>query len=240
MESLAQSSVEQTCDEDELGWLPVGVSRSNPTPEIILTKDDMAVWTWLVSKGIASALSGLSEMVGHEITVTSLDIKRLQAKDAAGLLGGPEAPGIGIYLAIHGDATGHLLLMHDPKIAFELIDLQMGLPPGSTQKLGEMESSVLGEMGNVTASFFLNTLADSTSLVLMPSPPAVIVDMVGAIMNIPLTFIMEKQDDVLVVKTTFSAGSRQINGTFMVLPTMDFINAILKHSRTQCVRSPQN
>ena len=234
MESLAQSARERTRGEDEPGWLSVGGSRSNLVlAETTFTKEDMTVWTWLVSKGIANALSGLSEMVGHEIGVTSLDLKRLPAKDAAVLLGGTEAPGIGIYLSIDGDVTGHLLLMHDPKIAFQLIDLQLGLPPGSTQELGEMECCALGDIGNITGTFFLNTLADSAGLVLMPSPPRVIVDTVVAIMSIPLGFIMEKQDDALVAKATFSADSRQMDGTFMVLPTMDFLKAILNRCRMQ-------
>ena len=234
MERLAQLTAERTHDEYKLSWLPPEGNSSNPVPEVTLTKNEMASWAWLVSKGIANAMSGLSQMVGQEIRLTSLDLERLSVKDATGLLGGPEALSIGIYLTIHGDATGHLLLMHDPRIAFQLIDLQLGLPLGSTQKLEEIERSVLGEMGNITGSFFLNALADATNLVLMPSPPAVIVDMVGAIMNVPLTFIMEKQDDALVVKTTFSTDSRQISGTFMVLPTADFMKVILKHSRIQC------
>ncbi len=233
MESLAQYAVEPTLDQHVPEWLPSENNSSNLAPEIVLTKDNMAVWTWLVSKGISNALLGLSQMMGQEITVTTLDLKWLPVEDAAdGVIVRPEAVGIGIYLTIEGDATGHLLLMHDPNIAFQLIDIQLGLPRGSTQQIGEMERSVLGEMGNITGSFFLNALADSTNLVLMPSPPAVIVDSVRAIMNIPLTFIMEEQDEALVVKATFSTESQQIDGTFMVLPTMDFMKTILKHSKT--------
>ncbi len=231
MESLTQHAVEQTPDQQAPGWLPTESNSSNLAPEIVFTKETMAVWTWLVSKGISNALFGLSQMMGHEIEVTSLDLKWLPAKDAVGLLGGLDAVSVGVYLTIEGDATGHLLLIHEPRIAFQLIDLQLELPQGSTQQIGEMERSVLGEMGNVTGSFFLNALADTTNLVLMPSPPAVIVDMVGAIMNIPLTFIMAEQDNALVVKATFSTPSKQIDGTFMVLPTMDFMRTILKHPR---------
>lgn len=226
MESLPLYTAELIHGQDKPEWLPP--EDSSPT----FTKDEMAIWTWLVSKGIANALAGLSQMVGHEIRVSSLDLKQLSTKDAAALLGGPESLSVGIYLTIHGDASGHLLLLHDPKMAFQLIDLQLGLPPGATQKLEEMERSVLGEMGNITGTFFLNAMADTTNLVLMPSPPAVIVDMLRTILNVPLAFIMEKQDDAFVVKTTFRADSRQIEGTFIVLPTMDFMKTILKHSRT--------
>ncbi len=178
-------------------------------------------------------MSGLSEMVGHELKVTSLDLRQYPVKDTATLLGGYENLVVGIYLTIDGDATGHLMLIHDQKIAFELIDVQMSLLPGSTQGLEEMECSVLGEIGNITGAFFLNALADAGNLKLTSSPPTVMIDMAEAILSIALTKIMQEQDDVLVTKATFSTGSRQIEGTFMVLPTLDFIKVILKSLRMQ-------
>ena len=86
MESLTQHAVVQTLDQQVPDWLPSESNRSNLAPEIVFTKDNMAVWTWLVSKGITNALLGLSQMMGHEIKVTSLDLKWLPAKDVAGLL----------------------------------------------------------------------------------------------------------------------------------------------------------
>ncbi|MEE9398701.1 MAG: chemotaxis protein CheC [Dehalococcoidales bacterium] len=201
------------------------------------TKDEIAVWTWLVSKAITNSLSGLSQMVERTFDVTSLSIKQFPAKDAAMLLGGSENVAVGVYLEIQGDATGHLLLMHNPGTAFKLVDIQLGLPIGSTQQMEEMERSVLGEMGNIAGSFFLNAVADTVNLVLVPSPPEVMVDTVGKIISIPLTRIMEKQDDALIVKATFSADNGQMDGTLMILPTMDFMKAILKHSSTQLAYS---
>jgi len=200
-------------------------------PEKVLTKENMTVWTWLVSKGISNALSGLSQMVGTEIKVTSIDLKWLPAQKVIDLLGGPEITVVGIYLTIEGDATGHIMMLHDTKIAFQLIDMQLGLPEGTTQELDEMSYSVLGEMGNITGSFFLNALADSTNLVLMPSPPSVLIDMVGAIMNVPLTFILEEGDNVLIVKANFSANDRELEGTFMVMPTIQFMNTLLNNQK---------
>jgi len=203
--------------------------------QLMFTKDENAVWTWLVSKGITNALSGLSEMVGHELSVTSLDLKQYPAREAAVLLGGSENLVVGIYLTIDGDATGHLMLIHDLKIAFELIDTQMDLPPGSTRGLEEMECSVLGEMGNVIGAFFLNAMADASGLSLMPSPPTVMIDMTSAILDVVLIKIIQEQDDVLVTKAKFSTDSRQIVGTFMVLPTSNFMQVILKNTKAQPV-----
>lgn len=227
MQNSTMGSMTQIPTQSASGRLGFNTNEVPPPRDQLFTPQQMAIWTGLVSKGISNALRGLSEMVGHQIVVTSLDLRWLPTKDVTSMIGGPEAVGIGIYLSIEGDATGHLLLMHDLDIAFKLIDMQLGLSLGSTEHMGEMERSVMGEMGNITGSFFLNALADSGNMVLMPSPPVVISDLVQAIMNIPLTSIMEKQDDALMVKATFSADNQPLDGTFMVLPTMDFMKTII-------------
>ncbi len=201
--------------------------------QLSINKDELAIWTWLVSRGISNSLSGLSQMIGEELSVSGLDVKHFPAKEAVNLLGGAEKIVVGIYLTVHGDADGHLMLIHDPKIAFDLIDGQMGQPIGTTTDLGEMERSVLGEMGNITGSFFLNALADATNMTLTPSPPVVMVDMAGAILGIALTEIMQDQDNVLAVKASFGTANQQIDGTFMILPTMDFLKVILRNARAQ-------
>lgn len=198
-----------------------------------MSKEDMAVWTSLVSKGIANALYGLSLMVQHQIAVTSLSLKWLPVKEAAALICGPEDQGVGIYLAIEGDATGHLLMMHDINMAYRIIDIQLGLPTGSTVNMGDMERSILGEMGNITGGFFLNALADATDLVLMPSPPAVMTDLARAMLNVPLSCILEGQDEALMVSATFATANQNIEGQFIVMPTVDFMTTIIdSQSRT--------
>ncbi len=196
----------------------------------LLTKEDLTVWSWLVSKGISKSMQGLSQMMEKELVVTAFRIEQCPAKDAAELLGGPEKIVVGIYLSINGDAPGHIMLVHDPKMAYELIDMQMGLPPGSTIRMDEMELSVMGEMGNITGAYFLNAIADATGLNLGISPPAVMVDMAGAILDIALSDIMQRQDEILVVRTTFGTSNSQVDGTFLVMPTMEFLQAILKGS----------
>lgn len=200
--------------------------------QLQLSKDETAIWTWLVSRGIGNSLQGLSRMVGDQLTVSGLDVKLFPAKDVVKLIGGEEKIVVGIYLNISGDADGHLLLVHEPKMAFDLIDSQLGQLPGTTTDLGEMERSVLGEMGNITGSFFLNAIADATNLTLTPSPPIVMVDMAGAIMGIALSEIMQEQDSVLAIRAIFTSCGRRIEGNFMVLPTMDFLRVILKHAGT--------
>ena len=102
----------------------------------------------------------------------------------------------------------------------------MGQPPGTTTDLDEMEESAMGEVGNIMGSFFLNALSDATGLMLQPSPPAVMMDMAGAILDVALADILGDSDDALVVETSFSTEDRQIEGTLLVMPSPDLLRVL--------------
>lgn len=199
------------------------------TSSIILNEADLKAWTELVSKGVRNALNGLSDMVGKEIEISNLEARYIAIKDVAYLVGGPEQRTAAIYLSVSGAAEGHMIVIYRADTAFELIDLLLGQDPGTTDALGEMEISALGEMGNIVGSFFLNALADATGLKLRVSPPSVMMDMAGAILDAVLAEIMLDADEALVMQTSFGTEDTQINGTFLCLPSPSLQTALLDH-----------
>ena len=141
-------------------------------------------------------------------------------------MGGANVEALGIYLTVSGSADGYIMLMYNPKMAYGFVDLLMGQPEGTTQALGEMESSALGELGNITGSSFLNALADATGLTLMPSPPHVMTDLAGALLDIIAADILQTQDDAFVAAATYQAPGRNISGLFFVIPTQNLLQAL--------------
>lgn len=170
------------------------------------------------SGGFTNAMAGLSQMAGQEIKISRMEFKKVAIKDVPGLFGGPEALIIGVYLQISGKTNGQMVVVYEPKVAFDLIDLLLGQPPGSTHELTEMERSALGEVGNIMGSFFLNYVSDTTGLSFQPSPPAVMMDMAGAILDNTLAGLMEHTDEIYLMETVFGTNDRQVAGTFLVIP----------------------
>lgn len=181
---------------------------------------DMATWTRLARDGSTNAISGLAQMVNQDMVVTALSLEEVSMRNAVGLIGKPEDVVVAIYLLFSGSASGHVVLAFQPETALGLVDMAMGLPPGTTRTLGDMEKSALGEMGNVVGSFFLNALVKNTGNRLMPSPPAVVVDMAGAITQSVMSQVLEKSNNVFVTMLTFATKDREIQGKFVVLPVL--------------------
>lgn len=205
-------------------------------PTSTMTKEDLSIWTWMVSRGMVNSLAGLSKMIGEELRVTSLDLRQYPVEQAASLLGGGDNHVVGINLGISGDASGNIMLIHEPKTAFDLIDIQLEKPLGSTRTLNEMELSVLGEMGNVTGSLFLNELADTGGLTLAICPPNVMIDKAEKVLTRAIGNIVNEDDHVFVIRATFCNGNREIDGTFMLLPTAEFIDVVLAQPKAQATR----
>lgn len=191
----------------------------------------LARWAELVSIGTSNAMSGLSQMIGQDIDVSSFTLRKVPVASISELVGGPEAEAIGIYLTVSGAADGHLMLIYEPRIAYAFVDLMMMQPPDTTTEIGEMERSALGEMGNIIGAFFLSAIADATGLELRPSPPAVMADMAGALLDVVSAEILMHSDETFLAETTFATGDRDISGVFFVMPSDDLLNALLQVER---------
>ena len=182
---------------------------------------NLATWTKLAKVGSTNAVSGLSQMVNQDFSITALNLEEVSLRNATSLIGKPDDMVVGIYLLFSGNANGQILLAFQPATAFELVDMAMGVDLGTTTSLGEMERSVLGEIGNIVGTFFLNGVADCVGLRLMPSPPAVVEDMAGALIGSVLAEAFEVSDALFVIKLLFSSKAKQIEGSFLVLPSVD-------------------
>ncbi len=185
-------------------------------------------WAELIEKGTGKAMTNLSQMLGQPIEVSSFRLRSIPIGEIAQLVGGPEVMSVGIYLTVWGSADGHLMLIYDPHIACAFVDLLMTQPPNTTTALGEMEQSALGEMGNVVGASFLNVIADDAGMDLRPSPPAVMMDMAGALLDIVAADLLMTQDDAFVAETTFRAPDREISGMFFVMPSASLMTALVE------------
>ncbi len=167
-------------------------------------------------------------MVGHKIEVSDPVLELVPLLTIPKVVGDPENDAVGVYLRFEGDMVGQIMMIIPYHRALELLDLLMEVPAGSTQHLGTMERSALGELGNLCGSFFLNAIARIARLTFQPSPPAVMVDMVGAILDIIVATTGGIGEHALLMQANFMDGARSVEADFWVIPDLNSLNALVK------------
>jgi chemotaxis protein CheC len=180
------------------------------------------VWKQLVAPDSRNTLNmvlrraagSLSQLTNQVFSTDTAWIERIPLSEIMTQAGDPEAAMVGVYLQIEGGLGGHALLTLSTDCALQLVNSMLEQPPGTVTNLGNMENSALAEVGNLTVSYFLNAVADLVGgmTLLRPSPPAITVDMLGAIFNTVVIPLASVRDDLLVAGTTF----KQIGGTMQI------------------------
>lgn len=188
-------------------------------------------------RAMKRAGEALGSMSGQVIDVQTPMLKRCSAADVLTMAGGPELIILAVYVGIWGSIEGHALLLFSPSDAHRLAQILLAglLGPGelpmeaSTDVLAydELELSALQEAGNVTISAFLNELGMHLHEPCQPTPPQVVIEMAGAVLDAVLLDLVSDADQMLAAETTFSEGGRAIDGTLLVLPRADSLRVLL-------------
>ena len=73
----------------------------------------------------------------------------------------------------------------------------------------------------------MNAFYTFTGMSMLPSIPALAVDMAGAILNVVLVQLGEMGDHALLIETNFVAEDRSINGHFFLVPDPGSLGSIM-------------
>jgi chemotaxis protein CheC len=188
-------------------------------------------------RAMKRAGEALGSMSGQVIDVQTPMLQRCSAADVLGMAGGPESIVLAVYVGIFGSIDGHALLLFSPADAHRLAKILLTgllgpgeLPMGTAADVlsyDELELSALQEAGNVTISAFLNELGMHLHEPVQPTPPQVVLEMAGAVLDAVLLDLVSEADQMLAARTTFSEGGRAIDGTLLVLPRADSLRVLL-------------
>ena len=176
--------------------------------------------------GAGNAMTALSQMLGCKIDMGVPQVDLLDFSEVGAHIGGEEQIMVGVFLGVEGDITGSMLFLVEQKSAKSLINkVMMGMgDPG--EEFTEMELSAMQEVGNIITGAYLNSLSTLTNLKIFPSPPALSVDMAGAILSVPAIEFGIYGDQILMIQSKFF-DEVQIDGYFILVPDMDSYKKIL-------------
>lgn len=183
-----------------------------------LQQKELDIIQSIVSRALADSSASLSEMTAGRVRLSEPKFMLLPLNVVPGLAGGPDQVVVAAYVAVNGDVSGHGMLLFEEEKALRLVDLLYGYPAGTTRALGPLELSAIAEAANIIISSYVNVIADVAGLKLLPTPPAVVMDMAGAILEAVATELYLNGDEVFVVDTEFSG---ELSGRILLMPRTD-------------------
>lgn len=178
--------------------------------------------------GAGNSATALSQIINKRIDMNVPKVALVPIETVPDLVGGPDTIVVGVFLRVYGRAPGNILFLLPQKSAFYLVDTLMGRPHGTTKKLDFMDESALMEIGNILSGAYLNAFFNFTHISMLPSIPALAMDMAGAILNVILVQLGQMGDQALVIETEFLAEDDGINGHFFLVPDPGSLAILIK------------
>jgi chemotaxis protein CheC len=176
--------------------------------------------------GAGNATTALSTMINGKVDMKVPKVALLEFKDLADAVGGAENLVVGILITLQGDISGMMMFMMDKKSAYRLVNLLMGKSLDN-EDFSEMEYSALKEIGNIISGAYLSSLSTLMNIRIESSVPYMSIDMAGAILSVPAIEFGKVADKALIIETQFSKDDSDVNGYFILIPTLDSYNVIL-------------
>jgi chemotaxis protein CheC len=198
-----------------------------------LTPTELDALRETASIGAGHAATALSQMTGSRIMISVPRITISALEDVPREIADGEEPIAAVMVQMLGDLTGRALLVFPRPTALRLAHLMLRRAHDPNAAFGEIEQSALKEAGNILSAAYLNALSDFLGLMLLPSPPSLVVDMSGAVLTTAYAQFGAERDVLFAVETQFLFGDAEdhLRGYFLLLPDLASLRVILRAIR---------
>lgn len=177
--------------------------------------------------GAGNAATALSQLIGRKVWLSVPQVQAVPFPRVSAILGGPENEVAALYMKVYGDTRGNILVVFGPEDLSALVSLLLNKPLSSLHSPTPLERSAILEMGNILAASYLSAISQLLQLSLIPSVPALAVDMVGAVLEAPIIELSRVADSALVLQTDFEDAEHKFRGHFFLLPDPQSLDAML-------------
>jgi chemotaxis protein CheC len=176
--------------------------------------------------GAGNAATAFSEVLDRKIEIDVPSVEIIPLEDVSTITGSEEDHVAGVLFKVSGDAPGTILFVFPSSTIKYLVEVVMDkkIEP---EEMGEMEVSLLKELGNILSGSYLKSIGDMTDLNMNQSIPGFSYDMAGAILSSTMISASSTGENVLLIETEFMDGENKIEGYFFFIPEVESLSIIL-------------
>jgi chemotaxis protein CheC len=176
----------------------------------------------LANIGSGNAGTALGQMLGKTVDISVPTAAALPLADAVAIAGDPAELRFGVVVPVFGDMDAVVVLLFpeaDARTMCGIYGLEPGTPDGH---------SMLGEVGNILGTNYINVLAQMVGMRLEPAPPQVVEDMLGSILQSVLLGRGDDVDEALILDSSLLVEEEACSLSFLLLPNHGGIRQVLE------------
>ncbi|MDO5562480.1 MAG: chemotaxis protein CheC [Synergistaceae bacterium] len=178
--------------------------------------------------GCGNALTALSQFTSTNFSLTVADIEIVDYEQLPRKTDDLEKLMAGVALDVTGDIEGMFMFIGEEPLVNVLLT-KLGLcSSGESLELDEMQRSALSEIGNIIASSYLRAISDLSGLDIRISAPSLAIDMLGAILTLPLLRFAASESKIIYIKSNFMIDSHNYSGDLLLIPEMASVDTMMK------------
>jgi chemotaxis protein CheC len=132
-----------------------------------------------------------------------------------------------VVFQIQGEVAdgGYIVVSMPRETIIQMTNLMLGTTD-TEREINEMDQSAAIEIGNIMISAFLDATAELLGIVMLPSPPALAIDMAHAAFESVVAQMACDVNDVLIFNTVLTSEAPPVYGCIYMLPNADLMQQL--------------
>ncbi|MDL2218680.1 chemotaxis protein CheC, partial [Christensenellaceae bacterium OttesenSCG-928-M15] len=175
--------------------------------------------------GSGNAASALASMLNDKVDIGLPSCEMLPFSSITRGFESPEEIVVGTLVQMSGDMEGFVMMIMTLDASLELLSQLTGedystLDRNDYERVCEIMNPV-SEIGNILIGSYLSAISAMTNMSIVPSVPALSVDMVMALMNLPAVVYGTVGEAVMYMETNFHNDQASVTGQYFLVPTVE-------------------
>ena len=175
----------------------------------------------LANIGSGNAGTALGAMLGKSVDINVPTAAALPLDEAVAIAGAPDELRFGVVVPMVGDFDAIVVLLFPEDDAKKLTGIY-GIEPSTPDGY-----SMLGEVGNILGTNYINALAQMVGMEMEPQPPQVVEDMLASILSTVLIGRGDDVDEALILDSNLLVEEEECTLSFLLLPNHGGIKELL-------------
>ena len=178
--------------------------------------------------GSGNASAALSNLISKNVEIDMPKVKIVGFQEAIDQAGGAERVVAGVLSRMVGNIEGMILLLIDKGFINVVIGSFLNKTVNNLLELHEVEISALSEVGNIMGGAYVSAIGTLTGIEATLEAPVLQVDMIGALMSLPVVEFGEVDDKLLYIDKRLRIDGQEMNAKLLMIPAIGSLEKIMK------------